>query len=165
MNKRFITVTAILCFIFQTGQAQKQSSADSLFTRQFAKSFRFPRDIAEECKSSFVSVLVKISGRKVQGFEFSKNARQSLRDEFGKLKPLFESTKWEQIYPATGKQKEFNVYIPLVYYYFQNEDCKENITFQLFGSLFEAAFDWEAEKKEAVFLHKPVIYQISKPVR
>lgn len=165
MKKRMLLFLTCLTFSFQTVVAQvNKQQLDTFLYKPFIKSLRIPRAIFEDCKSSFLSIIIRVRDNKVSDeLYFSTNTPALLRKEIEKQKPLFKSTDWVKIFPDIGNKRDYNLFIPFIY--FMRANCYEKIPSYNFSEIIKGAFSFDKNSSQATYILEPLLYELSKPVQ
>lgn len=162
MKKSLIALICLSFACLQDSFAQGEKAERDKFVNTFIKNFRFPREVSEQCKSSFVSVVIEVRDSKVSDeLGFSKNIPASLKQEIEKQKLLMKGTDWAKIFPDIGKKKNYNIYIPFIYYL--DLGCMEKIRSEEFSQIIEGAFNINHKLKDATYMLEPLVFEVFKP--
>ncbi|PSL47515.1 hypothetical protein CLV51_102372 [Chitinophaga niastensis] len=146
----------------QSNESYKQEF-DSL-TKKVVHNINFSRELREECKSSSISFIISFNKKgKKKDIIFSKNFPVDLKNDIINKVWVFESIKWERFFPVVKNNSYYSILIPVVYYF--DVDCMEKIRSEEFANIINDGLTFDSYPLNHLFLLKPLIIRIGKPIR
>ncbi|MET3878087.1 hypothetical protein [Chitinophaga sp. OAE865] len=171
--KRFCISILLFCLSITVVTAQEKEKLyraefDTL-AKETMRNFRIPRSVAESCKSSAVSYIVKIERKSNKNkaikkdFQFSKNFPVELKDKILNNLVVFESIKWENFFPSTKSNGTYSFLVPMVYH--SDAKCFEKINSVEFADIVNTGLSFDEIPQQPLYLLKPLLITVFKPIQ